>query len=284
MSSFFFHVKIDLIRPTSRIGNHLRQDINLFNSGTTSIQQSTGNAYVCPRPREPLVDKQSGVSLSNAASINQARDLDQDWRLGTIHYESINMLSPSSDGSVKDAGSPSGSIRTGLSSIYPGLATKARFEPSGKTEEQLGYGIVRLFRDTGETPGLYDLLSSTKSSKHVKKGGAKKNGINVGQIQDQEIAFRNEDCTTLCILTVPTWWDVARLIAFLGDDARDNVSHFRMIRTETAGRYMLLMKFRDGKRAREWRKEWNGKVFDPAAPASVEFLGGLVILLTVIPD
>lgn len=260
MPSFFFHIKIDLIRSASGIRSHLQNDITIFDSSATSTKQAIAHTNTFSEPR-----KQSGISLSNAASTTQTKDLDQDWRVGTIYYEGINMVSPPSDGSVKDSGSPSGSIRTGLSSIYPGLATKARFEPSGKTEELLGYGIVRLFRDTEETPGLYDLLSSTKPSKHVKKHPAKKHG---GPSQDLEPAFRNEDCTTLCILTVPAWWDVARLISFLGDDARDIVSHFRMIRTETAGRYMLLMKFRDGKKAREWRKEWNGKVFDPAAPVS----------------
>ena len=270
MPSFFFHIKIDLIRPVSSIRGYLQNDINLFNTSTTSTQRPVGYTEISPKSRTPLVDRPSGVSLSNAPSIIQTKDLDQDWRVGTIHYESINMLSVPSDGSAKDTGSPSGSIRTGLSSIYPGLATKARFEPSGKTEEQLGYGIVRLFRDTEETPGLYDLLSSTKSSKHGKRNANKKNGTSSSQLRDKEPGFRNEDCTTLCILTVPTWWDVARLIAFLGDDARDNVSHFRMIRTETAGRYMLLMKFRDGKKAREWRKDWNGKVFDPAAPVCID--------------
>ena len=35
-----------------------------------------------------------------------------------------------------------------------------------------------------------------------------------------------------------------------------------MVRTSRANRYMVLMKFKNGKRAREWQYEWNGKVFN----------------------
>jgi BRCA1-associated protein len=51
-------------------------------------------------------------------------------------------------------------------------------------------------------------------------------------------------------------------LGFVGEGTRDDVSHFRMIRTARANRYMVLMKFRSGKKAREWQKEWNGKVFN----------------------
>src|SRR5262249_47333524 len=40
------------------------------------------------------------------------------------------------------------------------------------------------------------------------------------------------------------------------------VSHFRMVMTGRMNRYMVLMKFRDGRVARKWRAEWDGKVFN----------------------
>ena len=263
MPSYFFHVKIDLIRPASNIASILQRDTKLLQYHKLSVEPSEANREDYPNP-----------SLSTASSLTATKQTNesyphQDWRAGVIYYEGFDMLSPPSDNSSKDGGSPRGSIRTGLSSIYPGLATKARFEPSGKSQDELGYGIVRLFRDTEETPGLYDLLSSTKSSKNSKKQTAKKSDLVGGGVTSQsktEVTLSDQDFTTLCILTIPSWWDTARLMAFVGEKARDNVSHFRMIRTEPLGRYMLLMKFRNGKTARDWRKEWNGKVFDPTAP------------------
>jgi BRCA1-associated protein len=72
-----------------------------------------------------------------------------------------------------------------------------------------------------------------------------------------------EDCTTLCILAVPLYLSPTDFVRLVGDETRDEVSHFRMIRTARANRYMVLMKFRSARKAREWQKEWNGKVFNP---------------------
>ncbi|KAE8310375.1 hypothetical protein BDV41DRAFT_545377 [Aspergillus transmontanensis] len=55
-------------------------------------------------------------------------------------------------------------------------------------------------------------------------------------------------------------------LGFVGEASMDDVSHFRMIRTARANRYMVLLKFRSGKKAKEWQKEWNGKVFNSMEP------------------
>lgn len=75
-----------------------------------------------------------------------------------------------------------------------------------------------------------------------------------------------EDCTTLCILAVPAYLSASDFMGFVGEKTLDEVSHFRMIRTSRANRYMVLMKFRSGKKARDWQKEWNGKVFNSMEP------------------
>jgi BRCA1-associated protein len=51
-------------------------------------------------------------------------------------------------------------------------------------------------------------------------------------------------------------------LGFVGEKWRGYVSHYRMVLTDGMSRYMVLMKFRDGRRAREWRKEFDGKPFD----------------------
>ncbi|MCJ1315557.1 hypothetical protein MMC15_000877, partial [Xylographa vitiligo] len=152
-----------------------------------------------------------------------------------------------------------GHITNGLGAGPSGLATKGRYESTDLEEDDLGWGVVRLYRDTEETPGLYDEVVSTKSSKHG-RGVSRLSGSNEGP------SFKDEDCTTLCILAVPSYLTPSDFLGFVGEKTREEVSHFRMIRTERGNRYMVLMKFRSGKKAREWRKEWNGKVFNSMEP------------------
>lgn len=51
-------------------------------------------------------------------------------------------------------------------------------------------------------------------------------------------------------------------LGFMGEQTREEVSHFRLIRTSRANKYMVLMKFREAEKARAWRKEWDGKAFN----------------------
>lgn len=119
-----------------------------------------------------------------------------------------------------------------------GLATKGKFIPSDLKDTEVGWGVVHLYRDGQETPGLYD------------------------EVDRGDKTFNEEDCTTLCILAVPSYMTPSDFLGFMGEQTREYVSHFRLIRTSRANKYMVLMKFREAKRAREWRKEWDGKPFN----------------------
>jgi BRCA1-associated protein len=123
-----------------------------------------------------------------------------------------------------------------------GLATKGKFAPSDPKNTEVGWGVVHLYREGQETPGLYDDIAS----------GAGSDGK----------AFNEEDCTTLCILAVPSYMTPSDLLGYVGEQTREDVTHFRLIRTGRANKYMVLMKFRDAQKAREWRREWNGKLFN----------------------
>ncbi|KAL8904879.1 MAG: hypothetical protein Q9171_006890 [Xanthocarpia ochracea] len=167
------------------------------------------------------------------------------------------MVSTATRSKRSSRGDPSNQASDGIVAGHGGLATKGRFETIKNDEDDVGWGVVRLFRETGETPGLYD---DTNISKNKSGRGPVRNG------GDEEPSFRDEDCTTLCILAVPSYLTPSDFLGFVGERTRDEVSHFRMIRTERGNRYMVLMKFRNGKKAREWRKEWNGKPFDSMEP------------------
>lgn len=157
----------------------------------------------------------------------------KDWRFDAISILSIDMKPADNADEATHARSKS--------LMHPaagagGLATKGKFIPSSPKDTEVGWGIVHLYRDGQETPGLYD------------------DGVAAG--------FSEEDCTTLCILAVPSYMTPSDLLGFVGEQTREHVSHFRLIRTARANKYMVLMKFREAKKAREWRKEWNGKAFN----------------------
>lgn len=158
----------------------------------------------------------------------------RDWRFDTISILSIDMSAPGDDELTR---SRSKSLKHPAQNSG-GLATKGKFIPSDLKDTEVGWGVVHLYRDGQETPGLYDEIE-----------GANKD-------------FNEEDCTTLCILAVPSYMTPSDFLGFVGERTREAVSHFRLIKTSRANKYMVLMKFRDAKQAREWRKEWNGKAFN----------------------
>ncbi|KAL8999961.1 MAG: hypothetical protein Q9188_005784 [Gyalolechia gomerana] len=154
-------------------------------------------------------------------------------------------------------GESASGIVNGIVAGHGGFATKGRFEPLNHDEQDQGWGVIRLFRDVEETPGLYE---DTPPSKNKGGRGTLRRG------DGEEPRFRDEDCNTLCILAVPSYLTPSDFLGFVGEKTRDEVSHFRMIKTERGNRYMVLMKFRNGKKARDWRQEWNGKPFDSMEP------------------
>ena len=276
MPSFFFHLVLDLVTTetpqqiqnlsrgifnttpnvrqprTSREG-HQVQDINSLRLLNTENSSSEVNV----KQEQQAVDVGTGTGglrVPNTRRECRRTSLqtptDHDGRYGNIALRKINMLPETR----LNSGEKSDHIINGMGTSSNGLATKGRYEPLDLEEEELGWGIVKLYRDPEDTPGLYDDVASNKSSKHG-RGVSRK--VDTGEAP----AFNDEDCTTLCILAVPSYLTPSDFLGFVGEKTREEVSHFRMIRTERINRYMVLMKFRSGKRAREWRKEWNGRAF-----------------------
>lgn len=158
----------------------------------------------------------------------------RDWRFDTISILSIDM-NPGTEVDRPRANHlkhPSHAPNTG------GLATKGKFIPSDLKDTEVGWGVVHLYRDGQDTPGLYDEVDGASNE------------------------FKEEDCTTLCILAVPSYMTPSDFLGFMGEQTREEVSHFRLIRTSRANKYMVLMKFREAKKARAWRTEWDGKAFN----------------------
>lgn len=243
MPSYFFHIVFDLDATTL---THSSQPVPVKRSDSDTI-------------REPSkLEIRLGAAIDDSAgALSNLPTVSKDWRYDKISTQDIIMQSMplKKEGAVTGTTSKStGHVANGISAGPGGLATKGKYKPLDPQNEELGWGVVRLYRDSEETPGLYDEPEPQKTSKHAKN--------TLRKLQDTEVSFRDEDCTTLCILAVPSYLMPSDFLGFIGEKTREEVSHFRMIRTERVNRYMVLMKFRDGKKAREWRRAWNGKPFD----------------------
>ena len=253
MPSFFFHIAFDLDAPVSLLGS---REPTYQNSGNRDSERSAAKAIILSPDvggEEPVVPSNSSGSEKHQRTA--LHSVFRDWRYDRISIQDITMASVAISDKQEAVLDTSSKITNGISAGPGGLATKGKYEPCDPDQEELGWGVVRLYRDSEATPGLYD--EPTASSKHSKTG----KGIFRKETNEQPI-FRDEDCTTLCILAVPSYLTPSDFLGFVGEKTRDIVSHFRMIRTERGNRYMVLMKFRNGKNARQWRREWNGKAFD----------------------
>jgi BRCA1-associated protein len=146
-------------------------------------------------------------------------------------------------------------IEAGMGTAISGRHMKGRYEPLEDYNGAEGWGIVHLYRDEEETSGLY---KDSASRPEDLWGG----GLRIPPSGKKHPPPKDEECTTLCILAVPSYMTPSDFLSFVGEETRSEVSHFRMLRTSRANRYMVLLKFRHGKKAREWQHEWDGKVFN----------------------
>lgn len=241
--------------PSSKIKNHRRS--NTISSGSqTTLTSRARPSFTEQRPaltsalsagdikRRPVPDTPSPLSNPREKSTSKSND----WRFDRLSIQSIDMeiQDETSDGS-RQRGLKVGQVAH-KATPSRGMATRGKFIPSDPKTTEIGWGVVHLYRDAKETPGLDDDTSSTTPSDSAEGSQAQ--------------SFNEDDCTTLCILAVPSYMTPSDLLGFVGEQTREDVSHFRLIRTARANKYMVLMKFWEAKKAKLWRKEWNGKHFN----------------------
>ncbi|KAF2434408.1 zf-UBP-domain-containing protein [Tothia fuscella] len=202
-----------------------------LHTSTTRASKTTGSS--------------SNIENSDLSSHKLHTD---DWRFESITIESIDMA-PLGENDSRPRGKSLSHNTNAEHSSGGGLDTRAKFIPADAKNTDIGWGVVHLYRDAHETQGLIEEQTDASSS-----GG------------DVSKPFKEEECTTLCILAVPSYMMPSDLLGWVGEKAREEVSHFRLIRTGQANRYMVLMKFYDAKEAKAWRNEWNGKLFNSMEP------------------
>jgi hypothetical protein len=123
----------------------------------------------------------------------------------------------------------------------PASPTRGRFVKIKSSADtalpDFAYGIIHLYRDITGT-GDAEITSV---------------GRRPGTPEEENV---------LAILAVPSYMTANDFMGFVGEQQRNQVSHFRMIRTEAANRYMVLMKFRTNEATKTFHKDFNGKAFN----------------------
>lgn len=162
----------------------------------------------------------------------------QDWRFGRVSIETVDLRTGDPMAGMSSRAGPSAAPILGPTFGGAGTATKAKYLPLETKYTEVGWGVVHFYREAEESPGL-----------------------NVVDHQDDERQVGG-DCSTVCIPAVPAYMTPGDFLGFVGGKWRDDISHCRMVMTSKMNRYLVLLKFREGKRASEWRQEFDGKVFN----------------------
>ncbi|KAI5290800.1 hypothetical protein KEM54_000397 [Ascosphaera aggregata] len=277
MPAYFYHIAIDLLKDSSSselsgvqpslLAESYRDAFRVFQrpqaiKAVTSSRKSVQSQSSLSRPSSAGSSEFSGVGL--------VRDLN-DLRVGSISLQCIDMVSK------QDAGKHSfgeNQISTGIGTgLLGGLATRGKFIPLNYRLSDYEYGCVHLYRDAKATPSLSandDDPSFLKGSSLSRRDddclAGPAGGSTDSDHGDNSLSVSPEDCKVLCILAVPAYLSPSDFLGFVGPKTREQVSHFRMVRTSRANRYMVLMKFRNAQQARQWQSEWNGKVFNSMEP------------------
>ncbi|PHH69704.1 hypothetical protein CDD80_6556 [Ophiocordyceps camponoti-rufipedis] len=165
-------------------------------------------------------------TLSSPTAATQTATI-RDWRFGRVSIDTADPITMSPTETGK-AAPPLGPSFGGAS------ATKAEWLPLDTKHTELGWGVVRFYRDGDEVPTSAD--------------------------DDDESG--DGDCCVLCIPAVPAYMSPGDFMGFVGDRWMGDISHCRMVMTSSMNRYLVLLRFREGERARLWKREFDGKVFN----------------------
>jgi BRCA1-associated protein len=204
-------------------------------------------------PRRP------GTKSSPAPSFEAGigpRTAVRDWRFAKISIESFDcvpqglMEQNMATGGGVEKGAPATSLGPSLGGM--GQATKGRFLPLGNRNTEAGWGIVHLYREDGKSSAAPE-----------------------GVVDEASGSVEENDGTVLCIPAVPNYLTPGDFLGWVGEKWMGDVSHYRMVMTSRWSRYMVLMKFRDSGHARDWQKEFNGKLFNQMEVRDVHFLWGM---------
>ena len=267
MPDYFFHVAIELC-PQQELETNLAQPpgaIKFFEAlrpfTTRSARPTRDHRFDRKQHQSRRSEKPSITSGPQLNVPSIAPSSPDDHRFDTVYINGTAMTSTEEDG----AGTPAEGniistniVNRGLGSTLSPSYLKGQFAESNYDEgTAASWGIVHLYRDADPTPSL-----TLHTTRPYQSSDLWSDSPRNATSKTPHSPPTDAECTTLCILAVPSYMTPADFLAFVGPGTRDAVSHFRMLRTARQNRYMVLMKFREGKIARKWQAEWNGKIWN----------------------
>lgn len=283
MPDYFFHVAIELFPDSQTTAqskeHHKPPNLSQFFKALRPFTHSSIRRHQRDRATHLNKDASATRASSHGAVGSDLANPDiphsdpKDHRLDNILLQATDMVLHT-DGKEPPPANDN-IIERGIGSAISGHHLKGRYEPLEGRDTAEGWGIVHLYRDSEETSGLY------KDSAY-RTSDLWSDGLRNPASGKPHPPPKDEECTSLCILAVPSYMTPSDFLSWVGEDTRSEVSHFRMVRTSRANRYMVLMKFKNGKKAREWQYEWNGKVFNSMEPETchVVFLKSVELIQT----
>ncbi|KAF9775640.1 hypothetical protein IL306_006239 [Fusarium sp. DS 682] len=180
----------------------------------------------------------------NSSVAIQPHNAVRDWRFGRVSLETVDLRTGHAMATETTRTGPSAAPSLGPTFGGAGTATKAEFLPLETKNTELGWGVVHFYREGDETSGL----------------------VETNRQETEASDSKDADCTTLCIPAVPAYMSPGDLMGFVGEKWRGDIVHCRMVMTSRMNRYLVLLKFRDNFRAKQWRREFDGKVFNTVEP------------------
>ncbi|CAI2180621.1 16156_t:CDS:2 [Funneliformis geosporum] len=212
-------------------------------------------------------------------------DKTHDFRFGNIEIEWFdnieeNMNEESNDNAVNnnhngnkhETESSSENIlsssikKTKSSSEKTTISPAGEFIPLNSGKTNLSYGILHLYRDPKEIPPKEDHANDNLNTHNVNlKSSEHKESNSVESEKRDDLPSLGNNATILAVLAVPSYMTASDFLSFVAP-VRKYVSHFRFIRDSAPNKFIVLMKFRHARAAKDFYKQFNARPFSSMEP------------------
>ncbi|RDA93893.1 hypothetical protein CP533_4479 [Ophiocordyceps camponoti-saundersi (nom. inval.)] len=246
---YFYHLKFELYPSSS-----LESDTSTEQTGRIWLPSPETSAFD-RLPSHPRRDDRREARAKLRGDVEEKgrrRRRIYDWRFGRVSIETADPTT--SDMAPNEPSKPASSAAPTLGPSLggAGTSTKAECLSLDTKHTELGWGVVHFYRDGEETPSATCEDGETRTDDEGEGNKQKK------KTEEEE----QQACCVLCIPAVPAYMSPGDFMGFVGDRWMGDISHCRMVMTSSMNRYLVLLRFREAERAKLWKNEFDGKVFN----------------------
>ncbi|KAK6330162.1 hypothetical protein TWF730_004659 [Orbilia blumenaviensis] len=280
-SSYYYHIVLEIYHRSHSLSQLAIQSGIVPDTKDCTLPSYGSDFFAfvpeAARPQCAVDDNDSGSFTAGptipSTHINPVSSEHLDYRFSVVTIESINMASqPQSpnDTDISPGRLRGKSVSFADTSDSHFSSVKARYTPIVSSTASIGYGVVHLYRETTETPGLFGTGITSRpdpGTQSLPESARETTHTTNGTDPDKVSTEDGHESTVVAILAVPAYMTPSDFLGYVGDDTREAVSHFRLIRTgEDIRKYMALLKFRRLEDAKKFASEYNGRVFNTMEP------------------